>query len=65
MTMTPEQKAKLIGQLVKYGLYALAAFLAVPFLITAIKGWLLLVALVALIGGTLAIQQGLAMMASN
>lgn len=65
MTMTPEQKAKLIGNIVKYGIYALVGFIALPFVITAIKGWLLLVALVALIGGTFAIAPSIGMMASN
>jgi hypothetical protein len=64
-TMTPEQKAKLVGTLVRYGIYALMGFIALPYVILAIKGWLLLIALVALIGGTLTLAPAISMAAQN
>lgn len=63
--MTPEQKAKLTGKLVKWGLYAVAGIILMPLTVMAIKGWLLLFALAVLVGGTLTIAPALEMAACN
>lgn len=63
--MTTEQKVKLTKIAVQLGLYAIVGFIAIPFAVAAIKGWLLLITLMCLIGGTLTVAPALAMAAGN
>jgi hypothetical protein len=63
--MTSEQKARLTGTIVRFALYAAVGIIAIPFTIMAIKGWLLLIALACIIGGTLAVAPALDMAARN
>lgn len=63
--MTTEEKARLTGTIIRYAFFALVGIVAIPLTIMAIKGWLLLITLVCIIGGTLAVAPALDMAARN